>query len=126
MRNIMGNMKKIVALSSGLIALPIIYQHRSNTVVTTSTETLAVTESLKNYKIENNILQDAMKFILSPLAEVDGERTFLKLPSVKNDTILYDDKIWYVVTTDNDDVELTIVCTSNVSSVPKSLKSYEI
>ena len=111
--NIIGAMKEVIASASGAIATPIIYQHKSNTEIISTTNTLATTESLKNYIVDGETLSDARQFILSPLMIVEGERNFLNLEAKMHDTILYNSKVWYVLTTSNDEVELTIVCTSN-------------
>lgn len=126
--NIIGVMAEMVALESIIIASPIIYQHKLNTVTTTTTETTATTKSLKNYKIGNDILEDAREFVISRNIIVEDERQFLKLEAKRNDTILFENDIWYVATTANEGVHLSIIASANTSSIPSSnaTKSYEI
>lgn len=124
--NIIGEMKKIVALSSTAIAPPIVYQHRNNSSITAVTNTYATTESLENYKIDGDVLADGRRFIVSRHINIDDSLEFLNEQSKKNDTISYEGKIWYVVTTNDSDVELVLICTSNIASIPKATKRYEI
>jgi len=124
--NIIEQMQSIVALSSTAIAPSIIYQHRTNSSITEVTNTFATTKSLKNYKVEDEILHDAREFIISRHITIDDKLEFLNKSAKKNDTISYDGKIWYVVTAEDEDVELVLVCTANSQSIPMPNKKFHL
>ena len=120
--NIIDQMQEIVASVSTSIAPPIIYQHRTNTNITDTTETFATTRSLQNYKVDKEILHDAREFIISRHITINDKLEFLNKTAEMNDTISYGGEIWYVVTTNDEEVELVIVCTSDSQRVPSPTK----
>jgi len=128
MESIIGQMKKIVASIAPIISSPIVFNHITNGLIINTTKTTATIKSLTNYKVKGEFIEDGCQFFLSNTVQVGDVYTFLKEPCKKNDTILYDNKIWYVVDDQKTDVELCITCTSNKMKIQgkDSRGGYEI
>ena len=116
----MDLMKKTVSLSSGAIQTPIVFEHRKNNIKTNETLTTATGVALQDFKFKGETIAFGKRFILSPRVD---ELTFLNEDAKRNDVIMEDSVIWYVIETTLRDVELDILCSRSVfTQTTKSAK----
>jgi hypothetical protein len=116
MQNIIDSAAKVVSIMSSAISMPIVYNHRKNGGITSSSTPNAVVESLENFKIDGDFISSGKRFILSK----NENSKFLEFECKRNDTVECDGKVWYVLTSKDSDVDLEII--TSIDAFSKTTK----